>query len=66
VNDESSLAEWTAAAATLKQAANNLLWDEIIGLYKDNETTTLHPQDGNGILPRNLIIDSTQRFSDLL
>ncbi|KAJ5953589.1 hypothetical protein N7454_000485 [Penicillium verhagenii] len=34
-------------AAGVKSAANKLLWDSSSGMYRDNETTTLHPQDGN-------------------
>ncbi|KAJ5889030.1 hypothetical protein N7495_009071 [Penicillium taxi] len=38
---------WSAIAAKLKLAANTLLWDDAVGLYRDNETATLYPQDGN-------------------
>lgn len=31
----------------MKTAANDLLWDASSSLFSDNETTTLHPQDGN-------------------
>ena len=41
------MATWANTSATIKSAANTLLWDEAAGFYKDNETTTLHPQDGN-------------------
>lgn len=48
LNESSSLLDsWSTTAAKIKTAANSLLWDETAGLYKDNETTTLHPQDGN-------------------
>jgi hypothetical protein len=47
LNDTAPIANWTATAARVKSAANALLWDEDAGMYKDNETTTLHPQDGN-------------------
>ncbi|KAI9689906.1 MAG: hypothetical protein M1822_009788 [Bathelium mastoideum] len=47
VNDTSSNANWTAYAAGIKSAANARLWDSAAGLYRDNETTALHPQDGN-------------------
>ncbi|KAJ0348071.1 hypothetical protein COL922a_014845, partial [Colletotrichum nupharicola] len=40
-------AAWTQAAKKLKAAANTLLWDEQAGLFRDNETSTLYPQDGN-------------------
>ncbi|GAB7362002.1 hypothetical protein MBLNU230_g2038t1 [Neophaeotheca triangularis] len=41
------LSNWSSTAERLKTAANARLWDESSGLYFDNETTTLHPQDGN-------------------
>jgi hypothetical protein len=47
MNDTSSISKWTSAALGIKTAANELLWDSAAGLYRDNETTTLHPQDGN-------------------
>ncbi|THW94770.1 Six-hairpin glycosidase [Aureobasidium pullulans] len=47
VNDTSHIASWKNSSATIVSAANTLLWDSSASLYKDNETTTLHPQDGN-------------------
>lgn len=38
---------WTSSAAAVKAGANKLLWNEGDGLYRDNETTLLTPQDGN-------------------
>ncbi|KAF9440931.1 glycoside hydrolase family 78 protein [Macrolepiota fuliginosa MF-IS2] len=40
---------YTANATALKNAINNLLWDEEAGMYRDNELTNLHPQDGNAL-----------------
>ncbi|KAJ5736433.1 uncharacterized protein N7483_001558 [Penicillium malachiteum] len=47
VNQTSMISHWASVAAGIKTAANELLWDSEAGLYRDNETTTLHPQDGN-------------------
>ncbi|KAJ9644682.1 hypothetical protein H2199_003645 [Coniosporium tulheliwenetii] len=47
LNDTTVVQNWTSAAAGIKAAANALLWDADAGMYRDNETTTLHPQDGN-------------------
>ncbi|KAG9947652.1 bacterial alpha-L-rhamnosidase domain-containing protein, partial [Aureobasidium melanogenum] len=47
VNDTSHIASWSNASIAIASAANTLLWDSTASLYKDNETTTLHPQDGN-------------------
>lgn len=47
LNDSTSATTWSLAAEKIKTAANALLWDNSSSLYFDNETTTLHPQDGN-------------------
>jgi hypothetical protein len=47
VNETSHIATWVNASTAIVSAANTLLWDSTTSLYKDNETTTLHPQDGN-------------------
>ncbi|KAJ6186734.1 hypothetical protein N7519_008035 [Penicillium mononematosum] len=47
LNDKTALAYWSKTATKLKIAANEKLWDASSGLYFDNETTTMHPQDGN-------------------
>lgn len=47
LNDSSVQSSWTAYAAGIKASANRMLWNETAGLYHDNETTTLMPQDGN-------------------
>lgn len=47
LDDTEAAANYTAAAASLKEAANSLLWREDLGFYVDNETTTMTPQDGN-------------------
>lgn len=41
--------KYHTAASRLKTAYNALLWDPTTALYKDNATTTLHPQDGNAL-----------------
>ncbi|RHZ45704.1 putative alpha-L-rhamnosidase A [Aspergillus thermomutatus] len=61
LNDTASSSNWTRIAATLKSAANARLWDGAAGLYRDNETTTLHPQDGNAwALKANLTLSANQ------
>jgi hypothetical protein len=52
---------WMTAAERLKQSYSDLLWDAEAGLYRDNTTTSLHPQDGNALaLLYNLTINSSQ------
>lgn len=45
--DQSLLDSWAMAAERVKTVANSRLWNASTGLYHDNETTTLSPQDGN-------------------
>ncbi|KAK3074416.1 hypothetical protein LTR53_003147 [Teratosphaeriaceae sp. CCFEE 6253] len=47
VGDTSQNARWQTYHDGIVSAANALLWDDAAGLYTDNQTTTLHPQDGN-------------------
>lgn len=47
VGDTSLVATWQQYYDNIVTAANKLLWDDAAGLYFDNQTTTLHPQDGN-------------------
>jgi hypothetical protein len=45
----------------LKKAANDLLWNASTGLFQDNETTTLSPQDGNAwAVKANLTLSTEQ------
>lgn len=47
MSDTSVTANWTSTITGIETAANELLWDPTQGLYKDNENSTLYPQDGN-------------------
>jgi hypothetical protein len=61
LNDTAQISKWTATANSIKTAANALLWSEEEGMYLDNETTTLMPQDGNSwAVVSNLSLNSTQ------
>lgn len=42
-------AGYAADATVLKAAYNTMLWDASAGMYRDNDSTTLHPQDGNSL-----------------
>ncbi|KAJ5641822.1 hypothetical protein N7490_005822 [Penicillium lividum] len=62
LNKTSVISHWASAAANIKAAANKLLWDSSAGMYRDNETTTLHPQDGNTwAIKANITQSSAQR-----
>jgi hypothetical protein len=61
LNDTEPIPSWKAAADRVKAAANELLWDETSGMYIDNETTTLMPQDGNSwAIVSNITLNSSQ------
>lgn len=45
----------------LKSAANRLLWDAKVGMYQDNPTSTLKPQDGNALAVLYGLTDSPQK-----
>lgn len=48
LGDNAVQANWSTTAERIKSAANQRLWDEKVGLYRDNETTVdVYPQDGN-------------------
>ncbi|KAI1796973.1 Six-hairpin glycosidase [Ganoderma leucocontextum] len=46
-NDSATADRWSQLALGIQSAAIPLLWQPDVGLFKDNETTTLAPQDGN-------------------
>lgn len=61
LNDTASTSNWTTIAERIKNSANELLWNDEAGMYIDNETTTLMPQDGNSwAVVANLTVNSTQ------
>jgi len=49
VGDEDMSATYLANAVLLKKAVNDVLWDDEAGMYRDNELSSLHPQDGNSM-----------------
>jgi hypothetical protein len=56
------LDSWAQKAAGIKSSANRLLWDDDAGLYRDNETTRLHPQDGNSWAVVSNLVDSKDKM----
>ncbi|KAJ5126417.1 hypothetical protein N7526_008594 [Penicillium atrosanguineum] len=64
LNHTSSVAQWSRIAQGIKSAANELLWDDKAELYRDNQTTTLHPQDGNAwAVKANLTLSDDQSLA---
>ncbi|KAK0251480.1 hypothetical protein LTR91_016267 [Friedmanniomyces endolithicus] len=60
VGDTSQNARWQSYYDNIVSAANELLWDESAGLFTDNQTTTLHPQDGNSWAVISGVANSTR------
>jgi hypothetical protein len=66
VEGEAATASSVAAlATTLKAQVNALLWDSSVGAYKDNPTSTLHPQDGNSLAVWFGVIDDPTKAKGL-
>ncbi|GJJ14884.1 hypothetical protein Clacol_009153 [Clathrus columnatus] len=47
VNDHSVIEDYKNNMTVIKAAANARLWDASVGMFRDNDTSTLLPQDGN-------------------
>lgn len=47
MNDTSVIDDYESNRTTIKSTINKMLWNEADGLFNDNTTTSLHPQDGN-------------------
>ena len=70
MQDEHALGErWAALAARIREVVIPLLRQPKVGLFRDNETTTLAPQDGNAwAVKSGLVTDPSQvaRISEAL
>ncbi|KAA1466954.1 glycoside hydrolase family 78 protein [Dentipellis sp. KUC8613] len=49
MNEASLHKGWALNATTQKAAFNQAFWDSEAGMFRDNATTSLHPQDGNSL-----------------
>ena len=58
-------ASYASRAAALKTAANARLWDSGAGMYRDNPTSTLYPQDGNSLAVWYGLTDSTAKTTGI-
>ncbi|MEU9446221.1 alpha-L-rhamnosidase [Streptomyces sp. NPDC048304] len=64
--DSALAASWNDKAAAIKTAANSLLWDASKGMYKDNPTSGLYPQDGNSLAVWYGLTDSAAKAKSIL
>ncbi len=64
MGDESLSAAWRANATALKAKYNKAFWVESAGMYRDNLTTTLYPQDANSFaVLYNLTLSDDQKVA---
>ena len=59
------LDKWANLADGVKSSANKLLWNSTAGMFHDNETTTLMPQDGNSWAVVSGLADSSEKISSI-
>ncbi|MFG2254246.1 alpha-L-rhamnosidase-related protein [Streptomyces mirabilis] len=64
--DSALAASWNGKAAAIKTAANSLLWDAAKGMYKDNPTSGLYPQDGNSLAVWYGLTDSEAKSKSVI
>jgi hypothetical protein len=65
VGDATYVQNWTATASTIQSAANSFLWDSSQNLFKDNEGSTLYPQDGNSWAVFSGLVSSASQASSI-
>ena len=63
--DSDVLDKWINLAGGVKSSANRLLWNATAGMFHDNETTTLMPQDGNSWAVVSGLADSEQMITSI-
>lgn len=64
--DSALAASWNSRATALKTAANSRLWDASKGMYKDNPTSGLYPQDGNSLAVWYGLTDSAAKSKSVI
>ncbi|PIL35405.1 hypothetical protein GSI_02131 [Ganoderma sinense ZZ0214-1] len=63
-DDSATIYRWSQLAAGIQSAAIPLLWQPDVGLFKDNETTTLAPQDGNAWAVKSGLVTNASQAGD--
>lgn len=64
--DSGLAATYANRAAALKAAANARLWDSGAGMYRDNPTSGLYPQDGNSLAVWYGLTDSPAKATSIV
>ncbi|KAI9066646.1 glycoside hydrolase family 78 protein [Trametes sanguinea] len=55
--------QYAQIASRIQQAAVPLLWQPTVGLFRDNETTTLAPQDGNAWAVKSGLVTNASQIT---
>ncbi|MFI6096436.1 MGH1-like glycoside hydrolase domain-containing protein [Lentzea sp. NPDC051213] len=63
--DSGLAATYANRAAALKSAVNSRLWDANAGMYRDNPTSNLYPQDGNALAVWYGLTDSAAKNTSI-
>ncbi|KAI0735418.1 bacterial alpha-L-rhamnosidase domain protein [Earliella scabrosa] len=63
--DPASASRWAQLASGIQAAAVPLLWQPDAGLFRDNETTTLAPQDGNAWAVKSGLVSSPAQVTQI-
>ncbi|KAH9890934.1 alpha-L-rhamnosidase domain protein [Cubamyces lactineus] len=62
-DDPSTASRYAQLASGIQSAAIPLLWQPSVGLFRDNETTTLAPQDGNAWAIKSGLVTNTSQIA---
>lgn len=63
--DTTLASQYASKAAAIKSAVNSRLWDATIGMYRDNPTSGMYPQDGNSLAVWYGLTDTTAKSSSI-
>jgi Bacterial alpha-L-rhamnosidase 6 hairpin glycosidase domain len=64
--DGANASAWQSRAASIKAAVNSRLWNSTVGLFRDNPTSTLYPQDGNSLAVWYGVTDSAAKNDSIV
>ncbi|RDX56111.1 Six-hairpin glycosidase [Lentinus brumalis] len=64
-NDPTTADRWAQLASGTQAAAIPLFWQPSVGLFRDNETTTLAPQDGNAWAVKSGLVTSPSQVAQI-
>jgi hypothetical protein len=63
--DAALASTYSSRAAAIKSAANSRLWNASAGMYRDNPTSSMYPQDGNSLAVWYGLTDTTAKSTSI-